>query len=77
MHLVDGLAGEEAKAAAKCTASLLSQKWKHAYSEMCEYVCSHMALSLVRTTSLMMQGVQDGQAHLRHPVGEDGAGVAF
>ena len=77
VYSVDGLAGEEAQAASKRTASLLSRKWKRAYSEMCGYVRSRMALSLVRTTSLMMRGARDGQAHLRRPVGEDGAGVAL
>lgn len=74
---VDGLAGEEAKAAAKRAASHLSRKWKRAYSELCGYVRSRLALALVRATSLLLRGARDGQARIRRPAWDSGAGLAL
>ena len=59
---VDGLMGVEARAASKRVASRLAAKWRRAYSEICGFVRSRLALALVRSTSLCLRGPRDDPA---------------
>jgi hypothetical protein len=74
---VDGLRGIEAEAAVKRLASRLAAKWKRTYSEVCGYVRSRLALTLVRTTSLCLRGARDPTARATHAVWDSGTGLAL
>jgi hypothetical protein len=74
---VDGLRGTEANAASKQLASRLSAKWKRAYSDVCGFVRSRLAITLVRTTSLCLLGARDPTARASHPTWESGTGLAL
>ncbi len=74
---VDGLRGAEASAASKKLASRLSAKWKRAYSEVCGFVRSRLAITLVRTTSQCLRGARDPTARASHATWETGAGLAL
>ena len=75
---VDGLAGAEAKAAGKRLASQLAAKWTRAYSEMCGFVRSRLALALVRSTSLCLRGPRaDPAARGPRPTWDSGHGVGL
>ena len=73
----DGMAGEEAKAAMKRMASLLSKKLKREYSEMCGYVKARMSLAVVRSNTLLLRGPRDKSGRIKHAVMMDGAGMAL
>jgi hypothetical protein len=62
--LVDDLRGTEAEGAIKQLLPwcLTATKWKWTYSKVCGYVRSHLAITLVRTTSLCLQGTPDPTA---------------
>ena len=53
---VDGLEGSECTAACKQLASKLSAKWNCQHSQICGFVRSRMALTLVRATSRCFRG---------------------
>eukprot|EP00957_Ditylum_brightwellii_P193254 14714696-Ditylum_brightwellii.AAC.1 len=74
VYSADGMAGAEAWVAEKRLASHLSNKLKRAYSEICGYVRSRMALAAVRTNTLLLRRPRDKSARLKRPVLEDGAG---
>ena len=74
---VDGLRGAEASAASKKLASRLSAKWKRAYSEVCGFVRSRLAITLVRTTRQGLRGARDPTARASHATWETGAGLAL
>ncbi len=74
---VDGLRGTEASAATKKLASRLSAKWMRAYSEVCGFVRSRLAITLVRTTSQCLRGARDPTARASHATWETGAGLAL
>jgi hypothetical protein len=74
---VDGLRGTEADAASKRLASRLAAKWKRTYSEVCGFVRSRLALTLVRTTSLCLRGARDPTARASHPTWDTGTGLAL
>ena len=59
VYSVDGMAGREAKAAEKRLASYLAHKWHRPYSQMVHYVKVRMALSVVRSNSLLIRGTRD------------------
>ena len=59
---VDGLRGAEAESATKRLSSLLASKWKRAYSEVCGFVRSRLAITLVRSASLCLRGARDPTA---------------
>lgn len=48
---VDGLMGNECKAALKCVAAHLAAKWKRTYSEVCGFVRACLALALAKSAS--------------------------
>ena len=77
VYSVDGLLGEEARAASKRLASLLANKWKRAYSEVCGYVLSRQALALVRATSLCLRGTRDPTDRRHRPIWECGTGLGL
>lgn len=56
---VDGLQGTEATAACKRLASLLADKWKRSYSEVCGYVRSRLSVALARSTSRCLRADRD------------------
>ncbi len=74
---VDGLRGAEATAATKKLASLLAAKWKRTYSEVCGFVRSRLAITLVRTTSLCLRGARDPTARASHATWDTGTGLAL
>ena len=74
---VDGLRGKETDAAAKRLASLLAAKWNRAYSDVCNYVRSRLAIALVRSTSMCLRGARDPTARATQPTWENGAGFAL
>jgi len=56
---VDGLQGTEAAAACKRLSSLLADKWKRSYSEVCGYVRSRLSVALARSTSRCLRADRD------------------
>jgi hypothetical protein len=74
---VDGLRGIEAEAASKRLASRLAAKWRRTYSEVCGFVRSRLALTLVRTTSLCLRGARDPTAKASHAQWDSGSGLAL
>ena len=74
---VDGLRGTEASSATKKLASRLSAKWKRTYGEVCGFVRSRLAFTLVRTTSLCLRGARDPTARATHATWDSGAGLAL
>jgi hypothetical protein len=74
---VDGLRGAEAEAATKRLASRLAAKWKRTYSEVCGFVRSRLALTLVRTTSLCLRGARDPSARASFAQWDSGTGLAL
>ena len=59
---VDGMPGKEAKAFEKRIATLLVEKWKRAYREMCGYVRSMIAISIVCSILLLLYRLCQGQS---------------
>ena len=51
----DGIPREEALAAQKRLAALLSYKLKQEYSEMCGFVQARMSLAIVRSNSMLLR----------------------
>jgi hypothetical protein len=66
-------------AALKKLASRLLEKWKRkrAYSEVCGFVCSRLAITLVWTTSHCLHGARGPTAQASHATWESGAGLAL
>ena len=56
VYSVDGLEGTKAKAARKRLASRLAAKWNRQYSQICGFVRSRLAFTLVRSTSRCLRG---------------------
>ena len=74
---VDGLQGEETKAACCKLSRLLASKWKRDYSEVCGFVRSRLSLALVRATSLCLRGARDKSARLTTALWESGTGLGL
>ncbi len=74
---VDGLRGAEAEAATKRLASRLAAKWKRTYSDVCGFVRSRLALTLVRTTSLCLRGSRDPTSRASFAQWDSGTGLAL
>jgi hypothetical protein len=77
VYLVDGMTGDEARAAEKKLASALAGKWKREYSEMCGYVRVRMSIAVVRSNTLLLRGQRKDRGIVKRPVHEDEAGVAL
>ena len=71
IYSVDGIAGREAQAFEKRVAHLLADKWERHYSELRGFVRGRMALSVVRSNSLLLRGSRMGKA--ARFAGQDGA----
>jgi hypothetical protein len=74
---VDGMRGQEASAASKRLACLLSSKWNRTYSEVCHFVRSRLSIALVRSTSMCLRGARDPTARASRPAWESGSGLAL
>jgi hypothetical protein len=74
VYSVDGMAGSETKAAEKRLAALLACKWKRDYSEMVGYVRARMAMSIVRSNTLLLRGTRERRKTVRAFI-EDGAAM--
>jgi hypothetical protein len=72
---VDGLRGAEASAESKKLASRLSAKWKRAYSEVCGFVGSCLAITLARKTSQCLRGARNLAARASHATWDLGTGL--
>ena len=57
MHVysVDEMPGKKARAAEKRLTGLLTNKWKHEYSDVANFVRVRMALSIVRSNSMLLR----------------------
>ena len=73
---VDGMRGNQATAASKRLASLLSEKWNRPYSEVCGFVRSQLSVALVRSLSQCLRGPRDPLSRANHVSWLDGAGLA-
>ena len=62
IYSVDGMTGREAQAFEKRIAHLLAKKWERHYSELRGFVRGRMALSVVRSNSLLLRGTRMGKA---------------
>ena len=71
----NGMMGEEAEAATKRLASLISRKWGRTYSATCGYVRARLSLNLARSFSLLVRGSRV-KAPLRSAPAGDGAAAA-
>ena len=77
MFPVDELRGAEAESATKRLSSLLASKWKRAYSEVCGFVRSRLAITLVRSASLCLRGARDPTARASFATWDSGVGLAL
>ena len=68
------MAGREAQAFEKRIAHLLAEKWERHYSELRGFVRGRMALSVVRSNSLLLRGTRMGKA--ARYAGQDGAALS-
>ena len=64
VYSAEGIAGEEALAAQKRLATLISYKLKWEYSEMCGFVRARISLAIVRSNSLLLRGPHDKGARI-------------
>ena len=74
---VDGMRGQEATAASKRLAALLSVKWKRTYSEVCGFVRSRLSIALARSLTLCLRGARDPTARPHSFHWESGAGLSL
>ena len=71
IYSVDGMAGREAQVFEKRIAHLLAEEWERHYSELRGFVRDRMAMSVVRSNSLLLRGLRMGKA--TRFAGQDGA----
>ena len=71
VYSVDGMPGKAARSTERRIASLLAAKWDRQYSEMCCFVRRRIALSIARSTTLLLRGDRSTSWKRRAP--EDGA----
>ena len=64
VYSVDGFPGTGDVAAHRRLASLISNKLKREYSEMCGFVRARMSLAIVRSNSLLLRGPRDKGARI-------------
>ena len=64
VYSADGIPGTEAVSAQQHLASLLSNKLKQEYLEMCGFVRARMSLSVVRSNTLLLCGARDKEAYI-------------
>ena len=74
IYSMDGMTGKEAQAFKKRIAHLLAEKWERHYSELRGFVRGRMALSVVRSNSLLLRGSRMGKA--ARFAGQDGAALS-
>ena len=67
---VDGMEGGELTAARKRLSSRLAAKWKRKYSQVCGFVRSRLAFTLVRSASRCLRGTRE---HIQRPESIDWA----
>ena len=64
VYSIDRISGEEALAAKKRLAALLSYKLKWEYSEICGVVRERISLAIVRSNRLLLRGPWDKVARI-------------
>jgi hypothetical protein len=74
VYSVDGIAGCEARNAAKRLGTHLASKWNCEYSQMVFYVRVRMAIAVVCANSLLIHGSRD-QQRPRRPLIANGAAL--
>ena len=78
VYYADRIPGEEALAAQKRLAALLSYKLKREYSKICGFVQARMSLAIVRSNSLLLRSPRDKGARIsQRPELTDGAVMAL
>ena len=78
VYSADVISGTEAVAAQRCLASLLSNKLKREYSEMCGFVRARMSLDIMRSNTRLLQGARDKEVYIcPRPDLADGAVVSL
>ncbi|KAL7503627.1 hypothetical protein ACHAXN_001389 [Cyclotella atomus] len=73
VYSVDGMSGRETRQAERKIASALSHKWHREYSEMVAFVRARMALSVVRSNSMLLRGSRTRRS--RQPLIDKGAAM--
>ena len=63
VYSVDKMAGKEARAAERRLAAKLAGKWGQQYSEMVAFMITRMALAVVRSNTLLLQGDRATSSH--------------
>ena len=58
-YSVSGIAGVKAHTFEKCIAVLLAATWHLEYSELVDFVCTEMALLVVRANALLLRGARN------------------
>ena len=64
VYSTDGIPGLEAVAAQECLASLLSNKPKREYLEMCIFIRARMSLAIVRSNTLLLRGARHKKTYI-------------
>ena len=65
VYSADRIPVTEAVASQRCLASLLSNKLKREYSEMCGFIRARMSLVIVRYNTLILCGTRDKEMYIR------------
>ena len=65
VYSVDGIPGTEAVAAQRHLASLLSNKLKWEYLEMCGFVRDWLSLEILRPNTLLLQSYRYKEAYIQ------------
>ena len=74
LYSADGIPRTEAVAAERRLASLLINKLKREYLEMCGFIRVSISLAIVRSNTLLLQGTRNKEAYIRQRTGlADGA----
>ena len=65
VYSADGIPGTEAVAAQRRLSSLLSNKLKREYLDMCGFLRDWMPLAIVRSNTPLLCGARDKEAYIR------------
>jgi len=74
---VDGMQGKEATAAIKRLSSLLANKWKRTYSEVCGFTKSRLSIALARSASRCLRADRDPIIHRPDTEWVEGSGLTL
>ena len=75
VYSANGITGTEAVEAHRSLASLISNKQKREYLEMCGFVRARISLAIVRSNTLFLHGTRDKEVYTRHITNLDNIAV--